>query len=557
MNEIKYVLYARKSTESEDKQTQSLDDQVEVMEKYAKERNLKIIKVFRESKSAKAPGNRPDFEEMIKMLKTGKASGIVSWANNRLSRNPTESGLLLQLLQDKVIEEIHTYDSVYTSEDDSLLFGVMSSMSNQFIIDLRKNVKRGIAKKASNGGISGAAPQGYLNDRINKVIIPDPERFDLIKRALKFFLTGEYSVPELRRLMNEEWGFTTREAQRIGDKKSKRGGQPVSKSGLYRMLANPRYAGQVPAPFEPGVFYPSEFEPMITPGEYDVIQKMLGEKGRPRLGGNRTFELRGLIRCGECGCMITAQEKHRKLKNGDVNIHRYYHCTHKSTSIKCSQRVNLREEDLYEQVDELLNNYEISDELYSWGMEALREIAKKEVNNRRAAELNQSKAVKKIQSQLDTLLQMTTLRHITFEEYESESVILKDKLRFAQEKQREQQERTRNWYEYVGDTLEMLTNVREKFSNGSFLIKKEIIQAIGRNPVLVDGRLIVTPNDWLIPIEKGLPELKEQISKVRTEINSSDENSLLDEEAILKNLWYTRQDSNLWPSAPQADALSS
>ncbi len=546
MEQVKYVLYARKSTESEDKQTQSLEDQVEVMQKYAKERGLNIVKVFQESKSAKAPGNRPDFNEMIRMLNSGEVNGIVSWANNRLSRNPTESGMLLQMLQDGIIQSLHTYDGVYTPDENSLLFGVMSSMSNQFIIDLRKNVKRGIAKKASNGGISGVAPQGYLNDRINKKIIPDPERYELVKRAFKYYLTGEYSIPALQAVMTE-WGFTTRPAK-------KRGGQPISRTGLYAMLGNPRYAGQIPAPFEPGVFYKSEYEPMITVDEYDRIQSMLGERGRPRFGASKSFQLRGLIHCGECGCQITAQEKTKKLKSGKVNVHRYYHCTRKRP---CTQKMNIKEQDLYQQVDELLNKYEISTELYEWGLEALREIAKKEVDNRRLATKSQNKQIDKIQGQLDTLLQMTTRKIITFDEYEKESSLLKEQLHMAQEKQKEQQDRTRNWYEYVGKTLEMLTDVREKFALGSLLVKKEIIQAIGKNPVLMDGKLVITSNKWLIPIENGLPEIKRQIRMVRTGINSSDKNSLLDEEAILKNLWYTRRDSNARPLVPQTNALSS
>jgi len=65
---MKYVIYARKSTESEDRQTLSIQSQTIEMQEIAKRESLEIVKVFQESKSAKEPG-RPIFAEMIEFIK--------------------------------------------------------------------------------------------------------------------------------------------------------------------------------------------------------------------------------------------------------------------------------------------------------------------------------------------------------------------------------------------------------------------------------------------------------------------------------------------------------
>src|SRR3989338_9769430 len=86
-----YCLYARKSSESDDRQVQSIDDQIDRLKKLANARRLKIKKVLTESKSAKKPYNRPVFTDMMDRIKKGEASGILCWQFNRLSRNSIDS----------------------------------------------------------------------------------------------------------------------------------------------------------------------------------------------------------------------------------------------------------------------------------------------------------------------------------------------------------------------------------------------------------------------------------------------------------------------------------
>ena len=95
---IKYFIYARKSSESEDRQVQSIDDQIKELKKIARDNNLSVVEILFESKSAKAPG-REVFNKMLERINRGEAQGIVCWKLNRLARNPIDGGQISWMLQ--------------------------------------------------------------------------------------------------------------------------------------------------------------------------------------------------------------------------------------------------------------------------------------------------------------------------------------------------------------------------------------------------------------------------------------------------------------------------
>jgi len=141
---MKYILYARKSSEDKSKQILSLESQVSEMKKLAHSLGLEIIQIYTESKSAKLPNNRPVFLEMVKLLENNSEAegyGILCWKIDRLSRNPIDSGKIQLLLQQSKIKVIQTSDKQYLPSDNVLLLNIEGSMANQYILDLSKNVK--------------------------------------------------------------------------------------------------------------------------------------------------------------------------------------------------------------------------------------------------------------------------------------------------------------------------------------------------------------------------------------------------------------------------------
>ena len=181
-------------------------------------------------------------------------------------------------------------------------------MANQYILELRKNVKRGVDSKLAKGWKPNVASLGYLNEKEEKTIVEDQERFPLIRKMWDLMLTGTKSPPQILEIANQQWGFRTRKTKRLG-------GKELSRSGIYRIFTNPFYAGIISYG---GKEYDGKHKAMITLSEFDRVQYLLGRKGKAR-PKTHAFAFTGLIRCGECGCVYTAETKRKLIKcSGEV-----------------------------------------------------------------------------------------------------------------------------------------------------------------------------------------------------------------------------------------------
>lgn len=232
----KAVLYARKSTESEDKQIQSIDDQIRIMKEVARDEGLEIVEVLSESKSAKEPNVRVQFSEMMKNVSDGKYNIILAWDTSRLSRNAKDGGDLQWLLDSGALSGIRTHEKWYR-ENDELLFTIENSMNSRFVKELKAKVQRGMDSKADKGDFPACAPIGYLNDYRKKKIIKDPEMWDKIYALWRKALTGTYTVAELTRIADKELRIRK-------PMKRRSGGDPLCHNAVRGILTNPFYVGK-------------------------------------------------------------------------------------------------------------------------------------------------------------------------------------------------------------------------------------------------------------------------------------------------------------------------
>jgi len=184
-------------------------------------------------------------------------------------------------------------------------------------------------------------------------------------------LTGNYTPPKILDIANNEWGFRTRKFKRIG-------GCPLSRSGIYKIFTSLFYTGIIE---NAGVQYQGAHESMITLEEYDRVQILLGRKGKAR-PKHHEFAFTGLIRCGVCGCLYTAETKRKLLKSGEIKEHTYYHCTRKTTKVKCNQRYNIRAKDLDLMIEKEIEKYTILPEFLQWALEGLSKKNDTEIEDR-------------------------------------------------------------------------------------------------------------------------------------------------------------------------------
>ena len=422
-----YFIYARKSTEAEDRQVLSIDSQVNELKNLVDKFSLRNIEIFTESKSAKDPG-RPVFNAMMKRVYRGEVQGILCWKLDRLARNPVDGGSIIWAIKQHGIRIITPTQTFSQEEDNTILMYIEFGMAQKYIDDLSRNVKRGLRAKLEKGWFPSVAPLGYLNNpnknRDGMDIIPDPERFSLIRKMWDLMITGSYSPPRILDIANQDWGFRTRPMGKLG-------GKPLERSAIYNLLTNPFYYGYFEYPKGSGLWHKGAHEPMITEEEYDRVQMLIGRKGKAK-PQKHDFSFTGMIRCGECGAMITAEEKHQMIcsvcrykfsyRNKErcprcntriedisspTRLHYiYYHCT-KMKDPSCTQR-SIEAKELEKQINSYLSRIQISERFKDWAIMRLRKAREREIQGRNAMVESQQKAYHACIKRLDNLITLKT-----------------------------------------------------------------------------------------------------------------------------------------------------
>ena len=97
-DKLNYCLYARKSSESDERQAMSIESQAKEMSALANKENIFIKEIRSESFSAKTSNTRPVFSKLIDDIRNGTFNAILTWAPDRLSRNAGDLGMLVDLI---------------------------------------------------------------------------------------------------------------------------------------------------------------------------------------------------------------------------------------------------------------------------------------------------------------------------------------------------------------------------------------------------------------------------------------------------------------------------
>jgi len=493
-NKIKYFVYARKSSESEDRQVASIESQLNEIKIMSE--GLEVVDTLTEARSAKRPG-RPVFNEMLRRIENGEANGILCWKLNRLARNPLDGGKISWLLQEGVIQHIQTYGRSYYPTDNVIMMAVELGMANQFVKDLSVDVTRGLRQKALKGERPGLAPLGYVNTNTEKrgeeKVLVDDERFDLVRRIFDYMLAEKDTAFGILKTANNEWGLTTRK------------GKKICKSHIYRILTNPFYYGRYEFPRKSGNWYQGNHKPMISEPEYDMIQRILGKKGKPR-PKSHIFAYVGLMKCGECGASITCEEKWKRQKNGNIHHYIYYHCTRKINP-NCTQ-VSIEEKALEAEIMSFLSKIEIPPEFREWATEELKKAHAVEKKDRNTILHNQQKQYDVSVSDIDALLEMRMRGEITAEVFsQKQKELEKNKAQFKNVLDNVNK-RIDNWIKAAENTLTFAEKARAEFQAGNLEKRRQILTALGSNLILKDKILNIQIENPLIVIEKAAFEVK-------------------------------------------------
>lgn len=375
---------------------------------FGKRTDIEVIATFEESRSAKSPG-RPIFARMLARIEAGEAEGIITWAPDRLARNSIDGGQIIYLLDCGVLRDLKF--STYTFENNSqgkFMLSIMFGQSKYYSDALSENIKRGNQTKIARGWRPSRAPIGYLNCPTTRTIIPDPDQFPLIRRMFELVLTGAYSPRVILIMARDEWGLRTRRTRRGG-------GVSLALSTIYKILGNPFYCGRI---LWNGELYPGQHQPMVTLDEFEKVQRLLGrtDQTRPK---KHCFAFTGLMRCGSCGMMITAETKTNKYGSTYV----YYHCTKRGIGPKCAERP-IAKKALEKQFANFLASLTINSQTEKWVRAKAAEVEMENDETQAARQRSCAATIDEIGNQLRELTALRLRRLMS----DSEFVVEKERL---------------------------------------------------------------------------------------------------------------------------------
>lgn len=345
----KYCLYARKSTEQDEKQSLSIESQVREMTQIAEREGLEIVEIRRESHSAKDSRTRPVFNEILKDIEKDRFNAIITWAPDRLSRNAGDLGSLVDLIDQKKLLQIKTFGQTFTdSPSDKFLLMILCSQAKLENDNKSINVKRGLRARVEMGLWPCRPPTGYLkNNRVDKKCecVIDPERAPVIKKMFEKIAYDKWSGRRVHNWLEHDINFRTYT------------GKHLSLGNVFQVLSNHFYYGTFEFPKKSEKWYQGKHEPIITKGLFDQTRASM--KTHVIKLGYKEFAFTKMIKCGLCNSGITADEKFKKLKNGGVNRHVYYLCT-KVRNRNC-KNPPINENDLIKEFQKLAEKLELNE----------------------------------------------------------------------------------------------------------------------------------------------------------------------------------------------------
>ena len=496
---MRYIIYARKSTEDENHQILSIESQLAELREFAAKEKLEIVASLCEAKTAKEPG-RTKFAEMLSLIKKDKADGILSWHPDRLARNAVDGGKIIHLIDKGIIKSLKFPTFWFEPTPQGLfMLQIAFGQSKYYVDNLRENVTRGMRQKIRNGVWPLWAPLGYLNNPITRGIDVDEKKASLVKKMFRVYSSGNHTLKEM-----SEW------CKRAGLKSNLDNG--ISPGQVQTTLQNIFYIGLMKYK---GEVFEGKHKPLISKKLFDKVQEVLKERGKPQKI-KHNFAFLGLMKC-PCSAAITAEKKIKK--SGREYI--YYRCTKKKGP--CLEKHFLREEDLIKQIKTYLQKVSLSSQDTK---RVLAELEKDELKAKEETKIlvqNLKKEIAEIETKLEKLLDVYLTEVISTEEYTSrKQKILTQKLEL-QERIKDFEQKGLSWLEPAREFVLKL-NYAEKLRNSdNFPEMKTFLKNIGSNHILHNQKLIFS---------------------FKFPFNLAAERSEAAQKSLTYPKWWTRGDSN-------------
>jgi DNA invertase Pin-like site-specific DNA recombinase len=514
-----YGAYVRKSSESEDRQVQSIERQKDDLYTLVEKESLLLYDdIIEETKSAFSIG-REGFNELVKLTEKGSVNAWLCWHANRLSRNAMDSGIIIHLMDTEKLHHIRTPSRIYHNTPvDKMMLQIEFAMSKKDSDDKSMFVKSGLNKRYQKGFTSSKAPIGFLNDKTqeqgNRGWLVDKERLDKVKLLFNRFLKGRDSLNSITEYAQNTLCLTTAKTKR-------KGGNLVGRSTVELILKNPVYAGFFYSKNAEGHhrqlrILNKDLPRVITEEEHIKVLNIFGNRHSPMKQRHTTpysgyivsadghklvadVKLQIICDCGKkfayrskkyCpACLVSIQ----KMKQPKYLSYTYYFNHHRKRTLKL--KVKSVEQ---KQIDKLLiefhkNELEITEPLLLWIKQHIAELKKKEIEDDKKVIRILKTEIQKIELKKERLRTLFIEQAISLTEYKRDI----EKLNVDIERKKNKSKLSENWHEQINQLLDAIYNFEDIIKNANCSDKKKLLKLFCSNLVWDEEKLYISKADWL------------------------------------------------------------
>ena len=457
--EKRVIIYARVSTDEQAEKGYSIPAQIERVQTFCKIKGWKVIAVFTEDYTAKNGFNRPEYNKLVEFVKADRSQLdyilLTQWS--RFSRDVTASYNELRRLQKLSIEAnaIEQWIDFNVPEAKYLLSLYLTApqVENE---RLSLRVKAALIQGRSEGKYMAKAPFGYYNDRLSKLILPDPVNSKLVKFCFEKFRERIYSAEEVRRLGKEK-------------------GVNLGKQAFLNMLKNKAYIGKVEVPNydkKPPVWINGLHEAIIDNDLFDEVQYILSGKKKPYNGNSKLDEvpLRHQIICPGCGRLLTGSGS--TSQNG--KIHHYYHCQGKKYN--CYYRASAKK--LNAEFINFLQKFEPKPNVLSLYQKILEEEFNVNVETREGDKKRLQLQIEETTRRSEALLRRLLDEVISPETYKSMSKKFENELMELKSQYNTLLQIPSEYFKYLKFGVSIIGNISSFYKDADLLIKRKLVSSI-------------------------------------------------------------------------------
>lgn len=323
MREAKITpLYERLSRDDgDDKESNSISTQKNLLEQYAKNNGLPNPTHFTDDGISGTRFDRPSFMAMMEEVEAGNVECIVIKDMSRLGRDYLKVGQIMEMLRQRGIRLIAVNDGIDTAqgEDDFLPF--RNIMHEFYARDTSRKIKSTFKTKGMSGKhCTGTVIYGYLWDEKREHWLVDDEAAEVVKNIFRMTMEG-FGPYQISQKLSEQKvlipaAHLAKHNEGVNKNKTFKDVYGWGSSTVVHILKNREYLGHT-CNFKTRkhfkdkksryvdenewTIFENTHEAIIDQDTFDNVQRIRGSVRRYPDGWGEAHPLTGLLYCADCG----------------------------------------------------------------------------------------------------------------------------------------------------------------------------------------------------------------------------------------------------------------